>query len=576
MIPYILLFLLIAIYFVCLPQLFEKAGENKMYGYIPIFNWYVWLKVLKKPWWWIFILFLPGPNFMLLIVLHYMTAKTFSANKFEEKLLAIFVPWVSLPILAFKPEYLYEEPTNEKVKRSAIREWADAVVFAIIAASIIRGYFIEAFTIPTGSMEKDLLVGDFLFVNKMAYGSKIPNTPISFPLAHNTMPILKTKSYTEWFKIPYTRLPGFGSVKRNQVVVFNYPAGDTAILGYVDGLNELQGHNYYQFLRDQAYYNFVMSRVSKGAKYEDIVSNPSQTQYFHNTIDKHKAKAREQLFNDNLLLSLNSGKHQTEGWATRPVDKRENYIKRCIGIPDDIIEIKDRQLYANGDVNNVGDHVQFFHTVEFNREVNDDDKNIFKKKYDINIDDFRTYPQAPGYALINMSSIIAKKVAEDYKTPTAENNNLALDTIPIPRNSIKPSSAEASLSTFPNDKNFNWTVDNFGPLWIPKKGATITLTADSTWPLYKRCIQTHEGKNVELKGGKFYQDGSEITTYTFDYDYYFMIGDNRHNSADSRMWGFVPEDHVVGKGLIVWFSTDKNLSYSNGKIRWNRIFKLID
>jgi len=354
---------------------------------------------------------------------------------------------------------------DNKKKKSATREWVDAIVFAVVAATFIRMFTIEAYTIPTSSMEKSLLIGDFLFVSKLSYGPRIPNTPLSFPFAHHTMPLTKnTKSYLDWIKWDYRRLPGFGKIKNNDVVVFNYPMEDF-----------------------------------------------------------------------------------------RPVDKRENYIKRCIAIPGDTLLIVDKQVYLNSKANINPPKMQFAYNVKtdgtgFNPKV--------LKKLDIT-------EGSPvnnlGEWSLRMPKDVAEKVKQFDNVTAVEEANMSAGVF--------------ADYIFPHTPAYSWNVDNFGPLVIPKKGATIELTAKNL-PIYERIITVYEGNKLDTSTGKILINGVEANSYTFKMDYYFMMGDNRHNSADSRFWGFVPEDHIVGKAVFIWLSLDKNESFFS-KIRWKRLFSFI-
>lgn len=355
------------------------------------------------------------------------------------------------------------KPTTEK--KSPLREWIDAILFAVVAATIIRMFFIEAYTIPTSSMEKSLLIGDFLFVSKFNYGPRIPNTPLSFPFAHHTMPLLGTQSYLEWIKLPYMRIPGFQKIKNDDVVVFNYPMEDF-----------------------------------------------------------------------------------------RPVDKRENYIKRCVAIGGDSLKVINGVVYINGKRQKDIEGMQYNYSLRtdgtgFNQKV--------LAKLDVteggqtsNFGDF-TY------------TLTASNAEKLKKFPNVKNLDVAWQA-----------KGQYADYIFPNEPSLPWNVDNYGPLYIPKEGDKIELTPKNL-AIYRRAIQVYEGNKVEVVNGKVMINGSEASHYTFKMNYYFMMGDNRHNSADSRFWGFVPEDHVVGKALFIWLSLNSNENNIVKKIRWNRFFKII-
>ncbi len=372
-----------------------------------------------------------------------------------------------------------------------MREWLDAAIFAIIAATIIRTFFIEAYTIPTGSMEGSLLINDYLFVSKMSYGARIPMTPIAVPLVHNTMPITGGKSYTDAVQWDYHRLPGFGSVERNDVVVFNYPAGDTII-------EELPGADYYQMVR-------ANGRVAVNSMY---------------TI------------------------------STRPVDKTDNYIKRCIAIPGDRFELKRGKVYINGEPGKVFPHAQSSYIVSTAGSPLSSD---FTEEREID------EPQAiaPGKYLYFLQN---EEVPMTLKQPGV------LGVTPF---YFEPGQTGFPPSewVFPQDTaNFKWNRDNYGPITIPKKGVTVNLTPQNI-ALYRRIIRNYEGNTLDESNGQIIINGQPANSYTFKMNYYWMMGDNRHNSLDSRYWGFVPEDHIVGKAWFVW------LSYGENGIRWKRLMR---
>lgn len=368
----------------------------------------------------------------------------------------------------------WEKKQKPKVKKGFFREWFDAIIFAVVAATIIRLFLIEAYTIPTSSMEKSLLIGDFLFVSKVSYGPRIPNTPIAFPFAHHTMPLTGGKSYLEWLKLPYYRLPGFGTIENNDVVVFNYPMEDF-----------------------------------------------------------------------------------------RPVDKRENYIKRCVGIPGDTLEVRAGVLFINGVQAEMPPKMQSSYNVRtdgsgFNPKV--------LRKLDI----------TEGGRVSNQGDFTLT-MTDDAVSQVSKFNNVKEVEPAVSRKGdfaeyIFPNSDPALESI--QGKKFFWNVDNFGPVWIPKKGTTVQLTPE-TLPVYERVIALYEGNDLKFEDGQVFINGEMVTEYTFTMDYYFMMGDNRHNSADSRFWGFVPEDHIVGKAVFIWLSLDNAATSFGEKVRWKRIFNVI-
>ena len=384
-------------------------------------------------------------------------------------------------------------------KQTKFVEWIDAIIFAVIAASFIRMFFIEAYTIPTSSMEKSLLVGDFLFVSKTAYGPKTPNTPISFPFVHNTLPVTGGKSYLEWIKLPYKRLKGFTHIKNDDVVVFHFPEGDTVALNQPT----------------QSYYQMLM------------------------------LYGRERVWGDKRTFG---------DIISRPVDKCENYIKRCVGIPGDVINMERGQLYVNGKPQKEIPGMQMKYNIITNGTAINPKQ---LERLGISKDDQRDYTSRQYILPLTVENV--EKIKQFSNVVSV--------------NSMIEEPAVWDQLIFPSDERYQWNLDNWGPITIPKKGVTIELTVDNL-PLYQRLIDSYENNDLEVKGDQIYINGELATSYTFKMDYYWMMGDNRHNSADSRYWGFVPEDHVVGKAKFIWLSLDKDKKFP-GKIRFGRLFSNI-
>jgi len=408
-------------------------------------------------------------------------------------------------------------------------DWADAIIFALAAVYIINIYFFQNYQIPSSSLEKSLLVGDFLFVSKMSYGPRVPNTPLAFPLAQHTLPIINTKSYIDKPHWNYKRVPGFGKVKRNDIVVFNFPAGDTVP---VNSPNP----DFYTL----CYY------ISK----ENNVSRAEAGNYIRN---------QPETFGEVVF---------------RPVDRRENYVKRCIGLPGEIIQIRNNKVFINGKPIQDEPGVQYNYFVQTKGSFISEEQ---FRKWEISKDD-RMLLNDGNYllSLLPFKKNSNGKVNPVYHFPATKElietirNSQAIDTVIIEPDAI--GEYQIGGTTYPLNERFTWSRDNFGPLWIPKKGSTIDLTADNLI-LFERVIRNYEEQKLEVKNGIAYINGKKTANYTFKMDYYWMMGDNRHNSADCRAWGFVPEDHIVGKPICVWLSLDKDRSLFDGKIRWNRFFK---
>jgi signal peptidase I len=378
-----------------------------------------------------------------------------------------------------------------------ILDWTFAIITAVILVVFIRTFIIEAYTIPTPSMERTLMVGDYLFVSKISYGPKLPNTPLAFPFTHNTMPFSKKKSYNEKIHWPYKRLAGCGKIKNNDVVVFNFPEGDTVILQFPD-------QNYYSLIR----------------------------KYGRNSILKQY----------HIIV--------------RPVDKRENFVKRCIGISGDTLLITHSSVYINNMPLADPEYAQYNYYIRTNGQKIDIDK---LSGLGINVSDQLNDPGEKSYvfSMTRGQASGIRTMPNVAKVTQLENTSRNL----------------SYLSFFPYDPSFPWNEDNFGPLVIPRKGMSVDLTLENL-PLYRRIIEAYEKNTLYINDSIIYVNNKPSSSYTFSMNYYFMMGDNRHNSADSRIWGFVPEDHIVGKAVLVWLSVDKNKKSFN-KIRWNRMFKKI-
>lgn len=608
---------------------FELAGRQKWEALIPGYNYFIVFKLgSNKPLWSLLLIF-PGVHIVMWSVANLSYIRRFGYFSFVDTLQGIFFPYVilykiatsgdkmlpetnwansaevgnrewgdhlalflSLPVIGHVIALGFAAVSRPKPgKKTKVKEWGDSIWFALVAALVIRTYVFEPFKIPTGSMENTLLVGDFLFVNKLAYGPKVPVTPVSYPLVHNTVPWVNVKSYVGLETSGYTRVWGYSKVQRNDVVVFNYPAGDTAI--YDPRMPEgLMGHNYHDKLNEEAlylwwtstnYFGQVQQEIVKGMSNEEKIKLGQQNlneltydsmlvKYGHlylKNIDLWKNRARVMFANGETDHNGELIKHG--GLIYRPVDKRENYIKRCVGLPGDYLELKNSILYVNGHPAHVAENQNLRYNVEGfipkSSEVMAESFGVYPFQYLRYTDPTTKMATGPIYAvLVNKQSIA--KLKKGFPNATFE--KVMREVQYSDNKDAKPTSKDliGNLKYFPNDININNTVSDVHRFWVPKKGVTVTLTKENI-PYYRRIISVYEGHTLVEKNGKFIIDGKQTTKYTFGMNYYWMMGDNRFNSADSRMWGFVPEDHIVGKASMVWFSS----GYDG--IRWDRLFKSI-
>jgi signal peptidase I len=487
-----------------LAKLFEKAGVPGWKAYVPFYNTWIMMELAHRPKHWVFWQLIPVVGWFISLGIFVEFVKTYGKYRLWEHAMASLLPLIYFPMIGFDPRVKFLGPDQvRKHKKGTAREWIDAGVFAIVAATLIRTFVFEAYTIPTGSMEKTLLINDFLFVSKFSYGPRIPNTPLSIPFVHNTLPITNTNSYVEWIRIPYTRW--FPSpVKRGDVVVFNFPAGDTVI-----NLPEFQSqYTYYDEARKRGNGNLDSGR-------QIVLGDPD-----------------------------------TYPLVIRPVDKKENYIKRCVGIAGDTFQIKDQIIYIDGKAQPLPPESQTNYLVELksNQPL---DETVMRDEYNLDINNAEEVRPTgtPNQYYMLLTWAAHEKLLH---------NGLAKTITP---------DIDADQTVYPYSRSYTWTRDNYGPFWIPAKGKSLTLTAEN-YPMYERAIRVYEGNSFEMKDGKFILNGQPVTQYTFKMNYYWMMGDNRHGSQDSRYWGFVPEDHVVGEAWLIW------MSWSKG-IRWGRLFKKI-
>ncbi len=463
------------IHFMLFWKLYVKAGHSAWSAAIPFYNVFVMTKIINRPWYWGVLFFIPGINLMMMLVYQFQLAEVFGLKP-RERWITVFTFGLYLAYKAYfefnRLEYKPEHDDKETLIGS--------IMFAVIAATLVHSYMFQPFTIPTGSLEKSLLIGDYLFVSKLHYGPRVPMTTIQVPMLHDTIPVLKIRSYLKRPQLPYMRLPGFQKVKRNDIVVFNWPA-DTVR----------------QFFKEEA-------------------------------------------------------------GVRKPFEKKSNYVKRCVGLPGDTIQIKNGILYVNGKRATYPDrtHLQHLYKVYTKKGVSLSVGELRRldKRYDV----YEIARPSKDYYIMNLTDE-AKKAVEQF--PEVEKTEMYLDTI-------------KSAKVFPGDKR--WSRDNFGPVYIPKKGDKIKLTEEN-YPIYKKLLTEYETmeplsyNQVEMKNGTVYINGKPVKEYTFKQNYYWMMGDNRSNSEDSRVWGFVPWTHITGKPVFIWFSYDKR----HGKIRWDRLFTTV-
>ena len=617
---YFYLFLLVHPYFAMWWKSFNQSGHKSWEALVPGYNYYIAFKIgCKKPWWSLLLVF-PGVHLVMWSVVNTSYIRRFGYFSLTDTLQGIFFPYIilakiaksendilpetnwmngkevhdrawgdhlalflSLPIIGHAIALGLNAISREKPgHKTKVKEWGDSIMFALVAASIIRTYVFEPFQIPTGSMEKTLLVGDFLFVNKLAYGPKVPVTPLSFPLVHNTIPWVTVKSYSGLETVNYTRLPGLSKVTRNDVVVFNYPSGDTAVYDprMPDGL---MGHDYHKILNEEAFFLF-QSDPQTGQKYQVV------QKYFNDSLNKvgtPNESLANSLANDYLLsqfitniskwkksakkmLSEEKIAHQGQaiinhyGLIYRPVDKRENYIKRCVAIAGDWIEIKKSVLYINDKPAFVPDFQNLQYIVSNISTISD------SKMFEMGLEKERN-DYYPGEANTWVMNLTKSQLTQLKRSNPKATFDVKIEPQYSDSSNAKPTGTQMlmNLGMFPKDPYINNTTTDFTRFQIPRKGQTIKIDGSNiAW--YRRIITAYEGHDLKESKNGIFIDGKKATSYTFGMNYYWLMGDNRYNSADSRVWGCVPEDHVVGRASMVWFSKS---AYAG--IRWERLFNII-
>lgn len=463
-------------------KLYQKAGRKPWEAAVPVYNAVVLMGIINRPRWWVILLFIPIVNLIMFPVVWVETLRSFGKNSTTDTILGI----VTLGFYIYYINYLgnveYVGSDRDLKPRSQSGDTVSSLLFAIVVATLVHTYVMQPFTIPTSSLEKTLLVGDFLFVSKFHYGARTPMTTVAAPMVHDTIPVANVRSYTTWPQLPYFRLPGFEKVEKNDIVVFNWP---------VDTVTKFR------------------DRSSVGVR--------------------------------------------------KPIDKKSNYVKRCVGTPGDTFSLKDGVVYINDKELILSDRAkpQYSYIVTTDGSVLND---VFLQKQ-LKITD--------RYGQINPNTYIFSSLTDE----NAEKIKNTPGIISVVRRIAKMGGDESDLGIFPHSKA-DWTVDNMGPIYIPEEGKTVPLNAE-TLPFYKMIISDYERNDLKVNGNEIRINGEVATSYTFKQNYYWMMGDNRHNSEDSRYWGFVPEDHIVGKPVFVWMSLDPNAPLGLNKIRWERLFTTV-
>ena len=437
----------------------------------------------------------------------------------------IVIPFIYDVYITKKIKWQWWKDAEKPVK--FVMSWVDALVFALVAVYFINLFFFQNYVIPSSSLEKSLLTGDYLFVSKVSYGPRIPETPLTMPLTQHTLPVVDCKSYIEWPHWEYRRVKGLGKVELNDIVVFNYPAGDTLC-----SAPQYQSYDYYGMCYSIGY------QIYTQRPNPDSLSAMDRIKYF-NTI--YEAGREE----------LRRNQQEYGEITTRPTDRRENYVKRCVGLPGQTLQIKNRIVYLDGKANKEPENVQYSYYVKLRQRLPEE----MLKELGISNEDLLSLNSA-GYMPLTKRAVAMLSQRKDLVV------------------SIEINADASGHEIYPLNGNKHCTRDHYGPIWIRAKGKSINITLDNI-AVYERPIRVYEGNDLKITDGKIFINGKEAKSYTFKMDYYWMMGDNRHNSADSRYWGFVPEDHIVGKPIFIWWSSDPDRNGFSG-IRWNRLFRFVD
>ena len=517
------------VHFLSTWKLYRAAGKNAWEAAVPIYNAIVLMEIIHRPRWWVLLMLIPIINLIIIPVIWVETIRSFGFNSTKDTALVLFTGGLYTATKNYGSTLKHVKDRSLKPK-TAFGEWVSSILFAVVAATLVHTYIMQPYIIPTGSLEKTLLVGDFLFVSKFHYGSRVPMTTVSFPMVHDTLPGLKIRSYLKKPQLPYLRLPGLQKIERNEIVVFSWPA-DTVRQFFVK-----------------------------------------------------------------------------EAGVRKPIDKKSNYVKRCVAIPGDTLQIIDGLVHIDGERTQLPQRarVQYIHTLSHNegisaRKLLDLGYKDFTRTYKIkgitqqsfnairpyilgttgtSVEDFKVITSSRGLPIEIVQQLrlqVTEVLARERQLTLTLNEAKELAIQPWVDTVVRRNQTESIPNTnfFPNALPYDWNEDNFGPLVLPKKGMQVALTREN-YPIYKKLIREYEKNDFIKKADRFYLNGQEVTQYTFKQDYYWMMGDNRHKSEDSRFWGFVPADHIVGKPVFIWFSIEGiNDGIKNWRIRWNRLFTTV-